>query len=114
MKECDNESDNSFDYIINTNSKNSIFNKKDDIISPFNSGKKENNNINMRNFSNSNINNIPNNIRFFNNDEIFDNNINTFDDYQFRRLNLTDQQKQYLQAKDCSIIDKIFDFFFNW
>ena len=111
MKECE-DSDDSFTNLGNNMFERpnpALFGKQGDFISPFNSEKKDNNNIsNMSYSSNPNINN---NYSCFRNNQNFYNNL---DDYQFERVNLTDEQKRYLQPKDCSFIDKILDFFFNW
>ena len=114
MKECEDYYD-SFTYQGNNEvgrPNPTFFEKEDGFISPFNSGKKENNNIS--NISDSSIRNINNNFRTFRNNSDFYNNYNNLDDYKLERVNLTDEQKKYLQPKDFSFIDKILDFFFNW
>ena len=90
--------------------------KNDDIISPFKSDRKEMQN----NYNNSPsiLNSFSRNITNENNTTAFNNyNYNCnylYDNYQFTRKNLPDEEKKYFQPRDSSFIDKLLDFLLNW
>ena len=109
MKENEEYTNNNIDTRYERSSHQSIFENQNELISPFNSEKK---NIQqdisylnyINNISNNEINPSPNDY----------NNYTFYNNSQCTRENLTDEQKKYYQPKDSSFLDKLLDFLFNW
>ena len=86
--------------------------QNDEFISPFIPDKREipniyNNSPTYLNSFNRNITNENNTIPFNNFNYLYDN-------FQFTRVNLLDEEKKVLQPRDSSFIDKLLDILLNW